>query len=169
MNCAAGPLERPLVAQGIDASPPVVTPTQSPGQSDVPAALHKLGNVVPQLWPALKGTEAALDLHQQVRRGRIEARIRELVIYARLELQKLAGIQLATPALPGMWCGIFTFRFPGRVASEMAATLARVNRVYVSSLNWPNTSEGALRLSLHAFNTHDEIDLLIRGLQQVVR
>lgn len=154
----------PLLPRGIDASPPVATPTQSSGQDDIPAALHKLGNVVPQLWPALKGSEAALDFHQQVRRGRIEARVRELAIYARLRLQQIAGIQLLTPAMPGLWCGILTFRVPGRLASDLAVTLARVNRVYVSSLNWPNTSEGALRLSLHAFNTHDELEKLMQGL-----
>ena len=70
----------------------------------VPAALHKLGNVVPQAWPALRGAEAALDLQQQVLRSRIEARIRELAIYARLRLQQIAGLELLTPARPGA-CG----------------------------------------------------------------
>lgn len=159
----------PLLPQGIDAAPPVITPTQSPGQSDIPAALHKLGNVVPQLWPALKGTESALDFHQQVRRDRIEARVRELVIYARLRLQQLASVELPTSVQLGSWGGILTFRLPGHAANEVAATLARVNRVYISSLNWPNTGEGALRLSLHVFNTHDEIERLMQGLIEVMR
>lgn len=159
----------PLTPQGIDAYPPVATPTQSAGQADVPAALHRLGNVVPQLWPSLKGSEAALDFHQQIRRGRIEARVRELSLYARLRLQQIAGIQLPTPTLPGLWGGILTFRLPGRSAKDVATTLARVNRVYVSNLSWPDTGEGALRLSLHMFNTHDEIDLLMRGLETATR
>src|SRR5690606_11914272 len=79
----------PLEPRGIDASPPVATPTQAPGQSAVTPALHKLGNVVPQLWPALKGGEAALAFQEQIGRARIEARIRELVLYARMSLQQL--------------------------------------------------------------------------------
>lgn len=159
----------PLTPRSFDTYPPVVTPTQSAGQRDVPATLHKLGNVVPRLWPSLRGSEAALDLHQQIGRGRIEARVRELALYARLRLQQIDGIQLPTPSLPGLWGGILTFRLPGKAANEMATTLARVNRVYVSSLNWPDTTEGALRLSLHMFNTHDEIDLLMRGLEAGTR
>lgn len=163
----------PLTPRGIDAYPPVVTPTQSAGQNDIPAALHKLGNVVPQLWPSLKGSEVALDFHQQVRRDRIQIRVRELAIYARLRLQQIAGIQLPTPTLPGLWGGILTFRLPGRAANEVAATLARVNRVYVASLNWPtsgpDSSDGALRLSLHVFNTHEEIEKLMQGLGKLTR
>ena len=37
----------PVEPRGIDASPPVITPTQSDGHVGVPAALHKLGNIVP--------------------------------------------------------------------------------------------------------------------------
>lgn len=157
----------PLEPRGIDASPPVATPTLSPGQSGVPAALHKFGNVVPQLWPALKGSEAALDFHEQVNRARIEARIRELVIYARMRLQQFPGIQLLTPGAPGLWAGILTFRLPGRSAAEVAATLARNHRVHFASLNWPTTGDQAMRLSLHMFNSHDEVERLMQGLQQL--
>lgn len=154
----------PLAPRSIDASPPLTTPTYPVGQNAIPAALHKFGNVLPRLWPALKGSEAALDFHEQANRTRIEARIRELVLYARMRLQTLPGIQWLTPAAPGMWAGILTFRLPGRSAAAVAATLAGVNRVYMSSLNWPSAEQGALRLSLHVFNTYDEIERLVQGL-----
>src|SRR5690606_28698068 len=79
----------PIAPRGLDASPPIFVPTQSAGHEDVPAALHKLGNVVPKLWPALRGVESALEFQQQIGRSKIEARIRELAIYARLRLQQL--------------------------------------------------------------------------------
>ena len=66
-------------------------------------------------WPALRGVEAALEFQQQVGRSKIEARIRELAIYARLRLQQLPGIELLTPARPGLWAGILTFRVPGKI------------------------------------------------------
>ncbi len=157
----------PTQPRGIDAAPPVVTPTQSPGNDGIPAALHKFGNVVPSLWPALRGSEAALDFHEQVNRARIEARMRELVIYTRMRLQQLPGTELLTPGAPGMWAGILTFRLPGRTATDVASALARVNRVHFASLNWPGSSEGALRLSLQMFNTHDEVERMMQGLQQL--
>lgn len=156
----------PAEPRGIDASPPVVTPTPSAGNDDVPAALHKLGNIVPTLWPALRGSEAALDLHDQVNRARIEARIRELVLYARMRLQQLGGIEMLTPAAPGMWGGILAFRLPGRIATDVVTALARVNRVHLSSLRWP-PGDDALRLSLHMFNSHDEVERLIQGVLQL--
>lgn len=156
----------PTEPRGFDSSPPINTPTRSAGNEDVPAALHKFGNVVPLIWPALRGSEAALDFQEQVNRTRIEARMRELVLYARMRLPQVPGVQILTPGAPGMWAGILTFRIPGRVATDVAAALARVNRVHVAALNWPATAD-AVRLSLHIFNSHDEIDRLISGLQQL--
>jgi selenocysteine lyase/cysteine desulfurase len=159
----------PLQARGIDASPPVITPTQSSGHVGVPAALHKLGNIVPLAWAPLRGAEVALELHQQVLRTRIEARIRELSIYARLRLQQLPGVYVLTPARPGLWAGIVTFHVPNKLAADIALGLVRGHRVFARAMQWPGKSEGAVRVSLHAFNTHDEVDKLFNGLQQVLR
>lgn len=159
----------PMQARGIDSSPPVITPTQSNGHMGVPAALHKLGNIVPLAWAPLRGAEVALDFQQQVLRNRIEARIRELTIYARLRLQQLPGVDLLTPARPGLWAGILSFHVPGKLASDIALGLVRGHRVFTRDMQWPGKSGGAVRVSLHAFNTHDEVDKLFQGLQQVLR
>jgi len=159
----------PLEPRGIDSYPPLLTPTVTVGQETTSAALHKLGNIVPHLWPALRGAEAALDFQEQVRRLRIEARIRELAIYARMRLQQLAGIELLTPGRPGLWAGILTFRVPGKRAADIAETLARNNRIYVRALRWrsvDSADEGALRISLHIFNSHDDVEQLLQGLQR---
>jgi selenocysteine lyase/cysteine desulfurase len=135
----------------------------------VPAALHKLGNIVPLAWPQLRGVEVALDFQQQVLRSRIEARIRELTIYARLRLQQLPGVELLTPNRPGLWGGILSFHVPGKPASDITLGLVRGHRVFARDLQWPGKPEGAVRVALHAFNTHDEVDRLFQGLQQVLR
>jgi isopenicillin-N epimerase len=158
----------PLEPRGIDASPPVATPTESAGHDGAPAALHKLGNIVPQIWPALRGAEVASEFQLQVLRNRIEARVRELAIYARLRLQPVPGVEILTPVRPGSWAGILSFRVAGRAASEIAARLARI-RIYVRDLQWPNSTDGALRASLHVFNSHDDIDKLAQGLEQAIR
>ena len=159
----------PTEPRGLDSVPPVFTPTDADGNTGVPAALHKLGNIVPYSWPALRGVEAALEFQQQVGRSKIEARIRELAIYARLRLQQVTGIELLTPARPGLWAGILTFRVSGKVATDIAAAVERTHRVHVRAIRWPNSPEGALRLSLHVFSTHDDVEKLIQGLQQALR
>jgi isopenicillin-N epimerase len=159
----------PTQPRGIDASPPVITPTQSNGHVGVPAALHKLGNIVPLAWAPLRGAEVALEFQQQVLRSRIEARIRELAIYARLRVQQLPGVELLTPGRPGLWGGILAFHVPGRSAADITLGLVRGHRVFARDMQWPGKSEGAVRISLHAFNTHDEVDRLFQGLQQVLK
>lgn len=155
----------PLQPRGIDASPPVPMPTRSVGRENAPATLHKLGNIVPYAWPLLRGAEAALDFHEQVGRSRIEARVRELAIYARIRLQQIAGVEILTPARPGLWAGILSLRVPSRPNADIADTLVRNNRIYIGKLNWP-AEEGALRLCPHIFNSHDEIERLLQGLQR---
>ena len=39
-----------------------------------------------------------MEFQQQVGRSKIEARVRELAIYARLRLQPVSGLELLTPA-----------------------------------------------------------------------
>ncbi|MFL6577739.1 MAG: aminotransferase class V-fold PLP-dependent enzyme [Povalibacter sp.] len=162
-------LERiwPTQPRGIDTSPPVITPTKAIGYEATPAAIHRFGNIVPLLWPALRGSESALDLHDQVNRARIEARIRELVIYARLRLQQLKGVELLTPGAPGLWGGILSFQLPGRAPADVVNALARINRVHLAALTWPSVNDGALRLSLHMFNSHDELERMMQGLLQL--
>lgn len=158
-------LERlwPTEPRNIEASPPVAFPAPAPGQADVPSALRRLGSQVPYLWPALKGSEAALDLHQRIGRTRIEARIRELAIYARLRAQQIEGVELLTPARPGLWAGILTFGIPGSAARETAARLAK-SRIFVRPMERPDRPEGALRVSLNIFNSHDDVEKLMQGL-----
>lgn len=159
----------PVEPRGLDSVPPVFWPTDADGNADVPAALHKLGNIVPYAWPALRGVEAALEFQQQIGRAKIEARVRELAIYARLRLQQVPGIELLTPARPGLWAGILTFRVPGKSAPDLAAAVERTHRVHIRPVHRPNDAQGALRLSLHVFNTHDDVEKLIQALQQALR
>jgi isopenicillin-N epimerase len=106
-----------------------------------------------------------MDFHEQIGRGRIEARVRELAVYTRLRLQSLP-LKLLTPSRPGLWAGILTFRVPGRSAVDMATTLARNNRVHVRALRWPQVPEGALRVALHIFNSPDDAERLAQAMQQ---
>jgi selenocysteine lyase/cysteine desulfurase len=159
----------PVEPRGLDSVPPVFTPMDADGNTNVPAALHKLGNIVPYAWPALRGVEAALEFQQTVGRSKIEARIRELAIYARLRLQQVTGIEMLTPARPGLWAGILTFRAPGKQAIDLAAAIERTHRAHVRVVRLPNDEGGALRLSPHIFTTHDDIEKFVQGVQLALR
>ncbi len=154
----------PIAPRGLDGSPPA--PTDALGFADVPSALHKLGNNVPAMWPGLRGLEAAFELHQQIGRAKLEARIRELAIYARLRFQKIPKLELLTPARPGLWAGILAFRIGGRAAVDVATVLANA-RIYVAALRWPGIEAGAVRASFHFTNSHDDVDKLAQALEHI--
>jgi selenocysteine lyase/cysteine desulfurase len=66
-----------------------------------------------------------------------------------------------------LWAGILTFRIPGKSAAELANALEKT-RVFVRPIDLPNSNEGALRLSLHMFNSHDDVEKLMQGLARSV-
>ncbi|HYM33892.1 MAG TPA: aminotransferase class V-fold PLP-dependent enzyme [Steroidobacteraceae bacterium] len=134
-----------------------------------PATLAKFGCNVRFFGPKLKALDAALDFREQLGADRIEARIRELAIYARLRLQPLNDIEILTPAQPGMWSGILAFRSRRIASQELVQRLKRSNKILTSSIIKPATETApefsAVRVCLHIYNSHDDIERLVRALE----
>jgi isopenicillin-N epimerase len=118
--------------------------------------------------PQLKALDAAFEFRSLLSAGRIESRIRELAIYARLRLQEINDLELLTPPQPGMWAGIITFRLKRGSAIELAQRLTRNDRIVVSAIQHPVMQSGALRASFHIYNSHDDVDRLVNGVQKYI-
>lgn len=133
-----------------------------------PATLAKFGCSTRFLGPKLKALQAALDFRDQLGADRIEARIRELAIYARLRLQPLSDFEVLTPASPGMWAGILSIRPRRTPAAELVQRLRRGNRIVAGAITHPASAHGpefsAVRLCLHIYNSHDDVERLVRAL-----
>ena len=96
------------------------------------------------------------------------ARIRELAWYLRLELQRLPGIEILTPAHPSLWAGIVAFRVPGSDGAALANELAQRDRVVVSFV--PQAAgPGALRACPHIYNGFGDMDRLVASLKRKLR
>lgn len=165
---------RPEIASQVDAlEPRHVMPqadlpaTASESESAVPVinAQARLSAALPHAWPSFKGTDAAIDFHSAVRRDRIEARVRELAIYARLRLSQLKDIDFATPNAPGTWGGILSFRSARGDAMSLATRIRSQSRVTVGTVAWP-FGQSAVRISCHVFNTHDDVERLVLAVQR---
>jgi selenocysteine lyase/cysteine desulfurase len=133
-----------------------------------PATLAQFGCSIRFLGPKLKALEAALEFREQLGADRIEARIRELAIYARLRLQALNEIEILTPSQPGMWGGLVSFR-PRGSSQELVLRLKRSNKIAVAAVVNPSTPDvpefSAVRASFHIYNSHDDVERLVRALQ----
>ncbi len=138
-----------------------------------PATLAKFGCNIRFLGPKLRALEATLDFREELGADRIEARIRELAIYTRLRLQQLDDIEILTPAQPGMWSGILAFRPRRGTAEELALRLRRSNKIAVSAIIHPASASAypdgapefsAVRVCLHIYNSHDDVERLVRAL-----
>lgn len=115
----------------------------------------------------------ALDFQERMGRARIEARLRALQIYARLRLQALSGLEWLTPNQPGLSLHILSVRSNARSAEQIAEQLRRNDSVIVSGLatqDGGNPSlSNVLRIAFNVYNSHDDIDRLVLGLQRAIR
>jgi len=141
-------------------------PADAEMRSGWPAALRKFGTSYRYYGPLFQGLGVALDVQDRIGRARIEARVRELALYARLRLQEVQGLKLLTPGHPFLWAGLLSFSVPAPSLRALAAALAEDERVIVRAVTHNATGFDALRVSTHIYNSHDEIDRLLFGLQR---
>ncbi len=119
--------------------------------------------------PQFQSLPVALAWQEGLGRPRIEARLRELQIYTRLRLQGMEGLEVLTPSLPGLWLQILSVRSARRNARELADWLRNNDKVIVSHASATQDGMNVLRISLHVYNSHDEIERLTQGLQRALR
>lgn len=141
-------------------------PGDAEARSGWPAALRKFGTSYRYFGPLYQGLAAAFDLQDRLGRARIEARIRELALYARLRLQELPGVQVLTPNHPFLWAGLLSFTVPAPSLRALAAALAEEDRIVIRPVTHSGSGFDALRVSTHIYNTHDEVDRLLHALER---
>jgi selenocysteine lyase/cysteine desulfurase len=121
-----------------------------------------------QLAPLALSVLPAIGFQQEVGIERISARIRELAWYLRLELQRLKGVQVLTPAHPSLWAGIVSFRVPGMEGESLARQLDERERIAVSFLKQAGAIE-LMRAGPHIYNDFSDLDRLSGALRRALR
>ena len=141
-------------------------PADAELRSGWPAALRKLGTNYRSFVPLFQGLSVAFDLQERIGRARIEARIRELAIYAQLKLQEIPGLSLVTPIHPSLWAGIVSFTIRGQALKPLASALAEKESTVIRHVAHSSIGFEALRVAAHIYNSHDDIDRLLFGVKQ---
>jgi L-cysteine/cystine lyase len=114
--------------------------------------------------PALRaGLCAAVGFAQQLGLPNVEARIESLATHAKAALSRVPGVTVVTPLDPAASVGLVTFRVDGVEGSAAMESLWRDHRIVARSVDPLH----AVRISLHHFNTEDEIDVLVDAIRRL--
>ena len=113
-----------------------------------------------QNYLGMIGLGAALELLLDVGLNRTESVIGDLV-HALLESLESLPVKLLTPREPEARAGIVTF-FPNRGSAEGIMTELAKRKIVVSM------RRGAIRVSPHFYNTHEEIAALLMALRDLL-
>lgn len=140
-------------------------PTEaSGGWDDLSLGAHRLNHLGTLDESRLAGLRAAVRLHAVIGPDRVEGRTRYLRGRLHDALADLPGIRIASPADPTLVAGMVSFQLEGIQSLELQRRLARAGNVrsrVVSEYDY-----GWMRLSPHIYNTEEELDRVVRLIEQ---
>ncbi len=117
-------------------------------------------------WPLVLAVGAAMDFQNAIGRDRIEARARALTAQLRARLRELPGVRIHTSEVPELCCGLTGFAFGTYKNKDVVTTLRQRHNIVVRSTEFDLNT---VRVSTHYYNTEDEVDRLIEGLEDILK
>jgi len=129
-----------------------------------------------QNYAGVIGSGAAIDYIEKVGQGNIYAHINSLNEYASTRLSEIEGIQILGPQDPKLRSGIINLLLNG-ISARDAATILNESENIMTRFgkhcvhSWFNKRRipESLRISFSAYNTFEEIDVLIKSLKSIQR
>ncbi len=140
----------------------------APGRDFVgawPPAMQKYAWAALYAAPLIWALVGAIEFQEQVGRARIEARSRSLAARLRKGLEAIPGIDVVTPARPGMSGGIVAFRMAGVIPRAFSSELRREHRIVIRNVTHEHIGFAANRVCTHVWNTEDQVERLLAVLR----
>jgi len=129
-----------------------------------------------QDYAGIIGAGTAVDYINHIGQDNILAHIIELNSYATSQLSEIAGLQILGPKDPSLRSGIINLQIEGisaadvsRIFNESENIMTRFGKLCVHS--WYNSRRfpDSLRISFSAYNTFEEIDIMIKTLKRILK
>lgn len=115
--------------------------------------------------PSFAALGEAAAMWQELDPAAVRARILSLVAHLRESLERIDGVEILSPGPEPLWSGLVVFRVAGVDAEAAVETLWQRHRIVCRWLPKPR----AVRASVHAFNTVDELDELAAAVAELSR
>lgn len=109
------------------------------------------------------GLRRAVRYHTDVGKETVEKRVRDLAGYLIEEANKVPNLEVLGTQDLNLKNGLVPIRVKGQNATELVPTLEQKHRIVTRAVPKFN----ATRVSLHIFNTEDEIDVLLKVLKSI--
>ncbi len=118
------------------------------------------------------GLGRAVEIMESIGLDTIQAKAAYLTSRLRREIAKMERARIITPAETGKSAGITSVMFDGFTKKEMDGLVARLQarQKAVVKAQWltapPDPVKVAMRISVAAFNSEDEVDRLLEGIEE---
>ena len=117
-------------------------------------------------WPLVLACGAAVDFQNTIGKERIEQRVRMLHARLRDKVAALPRVTIHTSPHPELSCALLAFSIPGIKNQDIVDTLLARHGTYVRTIEY---DLNAVRVSTHHYNTEQQVDRLVEGLQDILK
>jgi isopenicillin-N epimerase len=120
-------------------------------------------------YAATASLDSALDFHNGIGRGAIEARDRHMAIRARTALQGMDGVEVFVSDNPALCAGLVSFKVQGVETKTLSDQLWDRHRIYIRNVVHKEINWDANRLSLHIMVTGQQVDFTLAAIQEIAK
>jgi selenocysteine lyase/cysteine desulfurase len=120
-------------------------------------------------WGDRVGLAKAVDMWEEIGWDRVCARIESRTDRLKTALLDIPSVVLRTPLPYARSSSIVTFHVPGRDSRQIVDALLENDGVLTSQTDTVGDLPEGVPASVHVFNTDEEIDRLLAGLQRISR
>jgi isopenicillin-N epimerase len=144
-----------------------VWPTMgSSGWDDPKRGASRFDRLSQRAWPLVLAAGAALDFQSSIGRDRIEKRARMLHTRLREKVAALPGVKIYTSPHPELSCALLGFSLGNIKNQDIVDTLLKRHGTFVRTIQY---DLNAVRVSTHHYNSEQQVDRLVEGLQDILK
>ena len=144
-----------------------VWPTMgSTGWDDPKRGASRFDRLSQRAWPLVLAVGSALDFQSAIGKDRIEGRVRMLHARLRDKVAALPGAKIYTSPHPELSCALLGFSIGTLNNQAIVDTMLARHHTWIRTIAY---DLNAVRISTHHYNSEQQVDRCVEGLQDIVK